>query len=62
MPPHCCASESRQSQHNSSIACCVLNNILMIKNPTMDVNAVDKENITAGVSSGDDAAVAAAGE
>ena len=33
----------------------------MIKNPTMDVNAVDKENVTVGVSSGEDAAAAAAG-
>ena len=43
------------------LACCVPHNILMIMNPTMDVNAVDKENVTAGVSSGDDAAAAAVG-
>ena len=42
------------------LACCVLHSILMIKNPTMDVNAVDQENVTAGVSSGEDAAAAAA--
>ena len=43
------------------LACCILHNILMIKNPTIDVNAVDKENVTAGVSSGEDAEAAAAG-
>ena len=43
------------------LACCVLHNILMIKNPAMDVNVVDKQNVTAGVSSGEDAAAAAAG-
>ena len=59
MPPHCYASESRVS--TIVLACCVLHNILMIKNPKVDVNAVDKENVTADVSSGEDAAVAAAG-
>ena len=49
-----------QSQHNSS-------SLLRPaqhsddQEPTMDVNAVDKENVTAGVSSGEDGAAAAAG-
>ena len=43
------------------LSCCVLYNILMIKNHTMDVNAVDNENVTACVSSGEDGAAAAAG-